>query len=84
MPEMGGFEATGLIRKMEQTSGRHIPNVAMTAHAMKGDREKCLEAGMDEYISKPISTKALAAVILSALPQAGFPDSLSSEKRDIA
>ncbi len=54
MPEMDGFEATAAIRAEEQKSGRHIPIVAMTAHAMKGDRERCLEVGMDEYISKPL------------------------------
>ncbi len=54
MPEMGGFEATDAIRKQELTTGRHIPIVALTAHAMKGDRERCLNAGMDGYVSKPI------------------------------
>ncbi len=54
MPEMTGLEATAMIRREERTSGRHIPIIAMTAHAMVGDRERCLEGGMDEYISKPI------------------------------
>jgi CheY-like chemotaxis protein len=55
MPEMDGFEATSAIREMEQSIGRHVPIVAMTANAMQGDRERCIAAGMDDYISKPIS-----------------------------
>ncbi|MEE8584968.1 MAG: response regulator, partial [Acidobacteriota bacterium] len=63
MPEMGGFEATAAIREREKTSGEHIPIVAMTAHAMKGDREKCLAAGMNEYLPKPIRTQQLYEVL---------------------
>ncbi|MBI3698471.1 MAG: response regulator, partial [Acidobacteria bacterium] len=54
MPEMGGFEASSAIRQKEQNTGRHIPIVALTAHAMNADRERCLAAGMDAYVSKPI------------------------------
>src|SRR5262249_54390178 len=63
MPEMDGVTATGEIRKSEQGTGEHIPIVAMTAHAMKGDREKCLEAGMDDYVAKPLRRKDLADVL---------------------
>lgn len=63
MPEMNGFEATAEIRKKESITGTHIPIIAMTARAMKGDREICLEAGMDDYISKPFRTEELFEVI---------------------
>ena len=63
MPEMDGIEATKLIRKREDHEGGHIPIAAMTANAMKGDREKCLAAGMDGYVSKPIKVEKLFEVI---------------------
>jgi CheY-like chemotaxis protein len=59
MPEMDGFEATVAIRELERSSGGHIPILAMTAYAMKGDRERCLEVGMDGYVSKPIQPREL-------------------------
>jgi len=65
MPEMDGLEATRSIREQETWQRSHIPILAMTAHAMKGDRERCFEAGMDGYISKPIQLKELAEVIHS-------------------
>lgn len=67
MPEMDGFEATRQIRQREKSSGEHLPVVAMTAHAMKGDREKCLEAGMDDYVAKPLYPEELYRVIERAL-----------------
>ena len=59
MPEMNGLEAAGAIRAREAEAGGHTPIIGVTAHALKGDRERCLEAGMDDYLSKPISPKAL-------------------------
>jgi len=63
MPEMDGFEATRLIREIEEPLGRHTSIVAMTAHAMTGDRERCLAAGMDDYISKPLDKSELLALL---------------------
>ena len=63
MPEMGGFEATGLIRKRERIHGGHLPIVAVTARAMTGDRERCLQAGMDDYLTKPMKVKHLLEII---------------------
>ncbi len=68
MPEMDGFEATVAIRKTERLTGEHVPIIALTAHAMSGDRERCLAAGMDGYISKPIQPTALFAAIDNLLP----------------
>jgi signal transduction histidine kinase/CheY-like chemotaxis protein/HPt (histidine-containing phosphotransfer) domain-containing protein len=78
MPEMDGLEATGQIRAGEKETGRHLPIVAMTAHAMAGDRERCLKAGMDEYVSKPIQAhelyKAIARVMASGAPPIAVVD----------
>jgi two-component system sensor histidine kinase/response regulator len=68
MPEMDGFEATGKIRNIEEQNGGHIPIIAMTAYATEGDRERCLAAGMDDYVSKPISTVKLFKAIEALLP----------------
>ena len=65
MPEMNGYEATQAIRKKEEETGDHIPIIAMTANAMKGDREKCLESGMDDYIAKPVRPEELFRVLES-------------------
>jgi PAS domain S-box-containing protein len=69
MPEMGGLEATRAIREKEKSTGKHLPVVAMTAHAMQGDRERCLEAGMDGYLAKPLDPKIFLQVVEgTALP----------------
>jgi PAS domain S-box-containing protein len=75
MPEMSGLEATRLIRKSENDTKHHIPIIAMTAYAMKEDKEKCLEAGMDSYISKPVNLDELYEIIKSfSIKKAGvFP-----------
>jgi PAS domain S-box-containing protein len=85
MPEVDGFEAIATIRKMEEAAGTHLPVVAMTAHAMQGDKERCLAAGMDGYLSKPLNVKELLAVLkaveemprLDARPL--FPDSVGPD-----
>jgi CheY-like chemotaxis protein len=71
MPEMGGFEATAAIRAREKATGRHTPIIALTAHAMKGDRERCLRAGMDGYVAKPIQAEELMHAMEEVLPEAG-------------
>ncbi|MGB6678782.1 MAG: response regulator [Terriglobales bacterium] len=68
MPEMDGLEATASVRLREQSTGKHIPIIAMTAHAMVGDKDRCLQAGMDAYISKPLSVKDLFATIEHLFP----------------
>jgi PAS domain S-box-containing protein len=71
MPEMDGFEATAAIRAREAGMGRHTPIVALTAHAMKGDQERCQQAGMDSYISKPLRSQELFRVIREVLAPSG-------------
>ena len=79
MPDMDGLEATAAIRAKERRSKAHIPIIAMTAHALKGDRGRCLEAGMDEYIAKPIRAKRLCDTIERVLGMAGTPLSPTPE-----
>jgi two-component system sensor histidine kinase/response regulator len=78
MPEMDGLECTAIIRAREQVSGRHLPIVAMTAHAMQGDAARCLAAGMDAYLSKPIQPDELFDVIERHLGISSVPASHST------
>ena len=87
MPGMDGFEATAAIRAKERLTGGHVPIIAMTAHALKGDQQRCLSAGMDGYVSKPIRTSELFSAIESLLANkdsvpvgdlAGVPDPIVS------
>jgi len=80
MPEMDGLEAARAIRAAEQATGTHLPIIAMTAHAMKGDRERCLDAGMDGYVSKPVQARDLFQAAEAALSAAiRFQTSVISE-----
>ena len=87
MPEMDGFEATETIRKKEESTGTHLPIIAMTAHAMQGDKERCLAAGMDGYLSKPLNIRNLLKVIRAVPERPGqkadmpFPDNVRNEGR---
>jgi CheY-like chemotaxis protein len=74
MPKMDGLEATMAIRESEKATGRHIPIIAMTAYAMSGDKERCLEAGMDDYVAKPLKFEELFHAIESRPASVELPD----------
>jgi CheY-like chemotaxis protein len=75
MPVMNGLEATRAIRGLEEDAGRRTPIIGLTAHALKGDREMCMDAGMDDYMSKPISPDRLTDTIAEWLQQSPSEDS---------
>ena len=84
MPEMDGYEATGEIRNPESKVLDHkVPIIAMTAHAMKGDREKCLEAGMDDYLSKPVNPQTLSDILEKWLVKQDFSQHENTTSRSI-
>src|SRR3989442_9970527 len=83
MPEMDGLAATAAVRASEQGTGRRLPIVAMTAHAMKGDRERCLEAGMDAYISKPIQSRKLFETIESLTTASPRPGARAQSREQL-
>jgi CheY-like chemotaxis protein len=86
MPELDGLQATSLIREQELDAGRgvHIPIIAMTAHAMKGDREQCLSAGMDSYVPKPIRVKELLAALSEFFGSPAAPDAVTAAPESTA
>ena len=80
MPELDGFEATAAVRAKEKGSGRHLPIVALTAHAMKGDAERCLAAGMDGYLAKPLQPKELLAALARFAPHGTIDEARLRER----
>ncbi len=79
MPVMDGFAATSVIRQWERDTGRSLAIIAMTAHAMQGDRQRCLDAGMDGYVSKPFRPQELFAAVEGIKPAADAPDCAATE-----
>ena len=84
MPEMGGFETTARIREKEKITGGHIPIIALTARAMKGDKEECLNAGMDGYVSKPLKLDELLAAIEKVTPSRSATESSAGNSQQPA
>jgi CheY-like chemotaxis protein len=84
MPELGGIDATRRIRERERERGGHVPIIALTAHALAGDRERCLAAGMDGYVAKPIRRSTLFAAIAAVLPETGASQLASAPARRVA
>jgi signal transduction histidine kinase/CheY-like chemotaxis protein len=84
MPEMGGFEATAAIRDLERATGAHVPIIAMTAHAMKGDRERCLSSGMDDYLTKPLDPRQLCVVVEQIASGAPLPTAFLADASAIS
>jgi two-component system, sensor histidine kinase and response regulator len=82
MPEMDGFETTNVIRKSEALTGKHIPIIGLTAHAMEGDRDKCIAAGMDDYLSKPTSLDKMSKMLAKWI-QEPTSDSNNDNLRDL-
>ncbi|HOO93148.1 MAG TPA: response regulator, partial [Opitutales bacterium] len=69
MPEMNGYDATRAIRKIEEQAGNHTPIIALTAHAMREEKDRCLDCGMDDYLTKPVRMKDLVDTLWRYIPQ---------------